>query len=111
MEPNNGGWTKVQKKDGNQGLVPTSYLSVPSATGETPTSKAPPNQSSADSKPTNLFEELKNKGRTGLKKVNNKPEDPLKSALKERRSGVGGELEGSLSDNIEFSGPPFDNDP
>ena len=27
VEPDDGGWTKVQKSDGTQGLVPTDYLS------------------------------------------------------------------------------------
>ena len=27
VEPDDGGWTKIQKRDGAQGLVPTDYLS------------------------------------------------------------------------------------
>ena len=27
VAPDDGGWTKVQKRDGTQGLVPTNYLS------------------------------------------------------------------------------------
>ena len=35
MEPDNEGWTKVHKKDGKQGLVPTSYLTGQSEIGLT----------------------------------------------------------------------------
>ena len=27
VEPDDGGWTKIQKRDGAQGLIPTDYLS------------------------------------------------------------------------------------